>query len=587
MKLTTNKTLITLSLAAAISGCSQLANTNDTAEAIYYGGTVITMNDDSPIAQSVAVSDGKIIAVGDEATIKKNFASSDTNLIDLDGHTLMPGFIDSHSHFVAAGMKKATVEMDPAPAGRVNNIKDIQNLFSWELAKRDEDSTDWLIGTGYDAVFLEEGRHPTRHDLDAISTDTPILLIHFSGHQAVANSYLLEMMNIDENTLDPEGGTYQREDGSNVPNGVLEEAAWFPFYYIFLQTLGHDLDSRPENFIQDLTKALVVDIQKDYAQAGYTTITEQGMVPSTYHLVKELADNNKLYLDVGGSLFMKGEDASVEDIRAIYSAEYENHFRVLGGKASLDGGTPGRTGYLREAYQPQFEGEENYAGFLSMSVEQYNRHISEYYQADIPLYVHALGDAALDVALDGIEAALEVSPTGEYRRTQLIHTHLIADEQFDRIEAVDSTITFQMPHSFYYADFHASQRLGVARTEALLPAKTAFDRGISTTIHHDAPVSPIGQLDLISQSVNRTSRSGKVWGADERLSVMEALKASTINAAYQYYEEDRKGSLEVGKLADMVILDSNPLEIEPALLKDIQVIETIKEGNTVYSIEQN
>ena len=196
-------------------------------------------------------------------------------------------------------------------------------------------------------------------------------------------------------------------------------------------------------------------------------------------------------------------------------------------------------------------------------------------------FIHALGDAAVEQCINAVGYAEATDPYDDIR-TQLIHLQVVGEDQFDKLEKLDVSLTFQIAHNYYFADFHNSTTLGPERTRKLNAMKTAFDRGFSITFHHDSPVHPVDQLMLIWIAVNRESRSGAVYGPEERLSVYQALRAATIEGAWQFHEEDRKGSLEKGKLADMVVLSANPLKIKRENLRNIQVLETIKEGKTVF-----
>ncbi|MGL6313294.1 amidohydrolase [Vibrio sp. WXL103] len=565
-------------LASLVAALSMSAHAD--ADAIYFGGDILTMDDTMPKVEAVAIKDGKIVAVGKKDAIKAEHKDANTALIDLEGQTLMPSFFDAHSHFQMSGVKLAMVNLDPKPAGNIDSIKDIQREMSWALSKRDKDSKDWLIGWGYDNAMLEEGRHPTRHDLDAISTDVPIIAIHFSTHIIVANTYMLEMLGIDENSVAPSGGVIQREEGSMQPNGILEEAAIKPILLSMTQDLGVDQSQDlPQDFMFELSQKMVRDAQDVYASQGFTTVTELGLSPQTQALFQHMAATNQLKVDVAGGMFYFATD--VDTVVDNYSPEYNNGYRLAGLKANLDGGSPGRTAYLRDPYHVQFEGEQDYVGYSSMTADDLAKLASTYLEHDIPLFVHALGDGALDIAIEGLSVAKKAHP-GEDRRTQLIHLQQVQEDQFESLKDLDVTLTYQMAHSFYFADFHAKNIYGPERTAKLNPVQSGINHGFSTTIHHDSPVHPVDQFTLIWTAVNRVSRSGKVWGEDERISVMDALKASTINAAYQFREENQKGSLEVGKLADMIILDQNPLEVDPMKLKDLKVMVTLKEGEEIY-----
>lgn len=236
---------------------------------------------------------------------------------------------------------------------------------------------------------------------------------------------------------------------------------------------------------------------------------------------------------------------------------------------------------MRAPYAEQLEGEDNYRGYAAVTDAKVEEFLLDLYKRDIPAFIHSLGDASVDQAIKAVKVAEKAYP-GKDRRTQLIHLQQVQDDQFETMQDLDVTLTFQMAHSFYFADFHSKHVYGPERTAKLNPVQSAINYGFTPTIHHDGPVHPIDQFTLIWAAVHRTSRSGKVWGEDERISVMDALKASTIHAAYQFKEEDIKGSLEVGKMADMIIIDKNPLEIEPQALKELKVLETIKQGKSVY-----
>jgi len=200
----------------------------------------------------------------------------------------------------------------------------------------------------------------------------------------------------------------------------------------------------------------------------------------------------------------------------------------------------------------------------------------------VPLYIHALGDAAVDQAILALQQ-LPRQGAQALRQTQLIHVQQLQEDQLDQLADLNVSLTFQVAHNYYFGDFHREQIYGPLRTARLNPARSALDRGLSVSIHHDSPVHPIDQFTLIWAAVNRATRSGAVIGPEQRITVMEALQASTIGPAYQFFEADQKGSLEEGKLADMIVLSANPLEVDPMALRDIQVLRTFKEGKTVFS----
>ena len=547
---------------ALLSSCSNSGEQRARAESIYFNGDIITLNDRQPEAEAVVVVDGRIVMVGDYDEAEA-LSDSRTRWIDLDGKTLLPGFFDSHGHVTSVGSKLALVNVDPPPAGTADDIASIQAALRERLESAPPEPGEWLIASGYDHSQLAEGRHPTRHDLDEVSADLPIMLRHFSGHQSVVNSKVLELAGITAESEDPAGGRIHRFLNSREPNGILQESA---------QSLvrglsgggGFEPGATPgEDVLQRVDSAMKV-----YAAQGFTTVSNMG---GSAGVLRKMARQGRLPVDVIGA----GSDEE-------FSAEYEGRFRVGGSKMVLDGGSPGRSAYLREPYHEQIPGEKGYRGYPRYeSQAEINALVEAYYRAGTPTHIHALGDAAVDQAIAAVRAA-EAAVPGSDRRTQLIHVQQVQEDQMETLSELDVTLTFQVAHNFYFGDFHRDVIYGPERTARLNPVRSALDHGISATIHHDAPIHPVDQRMLIWASVNRVTRSGKVIGPEQRISVLEALKASTINAAYQFFEEDSKGSIEVGKSADFVVLSDNPLEVDPMTLKDIQVMETIKDDTTVY-----
>ncbi len=564
-----------------LSACSKHVDTSVSADIIFQGGSILTMNDLQPQAEALAIKDGEIIAVGDLSTIKMQFFGNSTELKNLNGGTLMPGFFDSHSHLASVGMKHALVGLDSPPAGNILSIDDIVAKLSLRLKDNPPKPGQWLVGMSYDHAMLKEKRHPTRFDLDNISQSIPIAVVHFSMHMIVLNSKALELQNITAHSKNPAGGHIHRVRGSNKPNGLLEETAMRGPFLNIIASLGDGSEFFDgKNFIE---KGLEI-----YAKNGFTTVIEAAAIPSQVKALKALAKNKRLKQDVIALQFF--EVSPLEDVRKNYSKEYQNNFRVGGGKVVLDGGSPGRTAYLKHPYHVAGDGHEaDYRGYPTIKKQQtLNALVGSYYQAQVPIFIHALGDAAVEMSIDAVSYAESKSQkatlaTKNRRRTQLIHLQQVDDGQFEQLKDLDVSLSFQIAHNFYFADFHAEQIYGPERTKRLNPVASALKNGLSVSLHHDAPVHPVDQFMLIFSAVNRTGRSGRVWGEDQRIPVLQALKASTINAAYQFHEEHHKGSLEVGKLADLIIIDKNPLLVDKEQLKDIKVLQTFKSGVSIFS----
>ena len=537
---------------------------------LYTNGTILTMTDAMPQAEAVAVKDGRILAVGSKRDVIKS-VTDEMETVDLHGSTLMPGFIDSHSHLGLAGTKLALANMSNPPAGPIRSIEDIKQGFRDWIKQHNITAGDGRVaaGWGYDHTQLKEHRHPTRDDLDEVSSSIPIVLIHFSTHQTVLNSAALKLFSIDENTPDPEGGRILRESGSLRPNGILQETASIP---VKLKIFGASYEEK---------KKRILKAQQNYLEHGFTTAQEAAVLDQEWvDAFRHLGRDGDLKLDVAGLAFFKVADQLLANYEQ--DRQYHDHFRLAGVKLILDGGSPGRSAFLRDPYYVQKEGEKYFRGVpLFPKQEDIDRMVSAYYQNGWQTYIHALGDAAIDQAVHAIELAEKQYP-GKERRTQIIHAQLFHEDQIEKVAQLDATVSFQIAHVYYFGDFHRRETFGPQLAEHLCPARSALDHNLSVTIHHDAPVHPADQLFLVWTAVNRVTRSGHVLGPDERISIEDALKASTINAAYQLFEEEEKGSLEPGKLADFVVLSDNPLEVEPMKIRDIQVLKTIKEGETVY-----
>ncbi|MGI9287820.1 MAG: amidohydrolase [Pseudomonadales bacterium] len=541
-----------------------------TLETIYFGGDILTMEGSTPeYVDAIGVANGKISFVGD-TDAAMIMASNTTKTVDLAGKTLIPGFIDSHSHFLLTAVKLATVNLDPPPAGTVRSVAGIVESMRTELQEGTYDDENWLFGWGYDTAMLVDGRHPTKADLDLVSNDIPIALLHFSTHMVVANSRALDIMGIDEKSVAPEGGVIRRMPNSMEPNGVLEEQAIYPVF----ERLG-DIGKG------DRLVTLLDSAQELYVSNGFTTALEFGATPRDITSIKSYAASGKLKIDLIAAIIAASQGAA--ETAKVHSNEYLNHFRIAGGKINLDGGTPGRTAYLRDPYHTQEEGMPNdYRGYSSIErQEDLNAIIQEFYKRNVPIFIHALGDAAIDQAIVAIQSAQGKFPREDIR-TQLIHLQVLREDQLETLEDLDVTLTFQNTHNFYFADFHNEVTLGPERTNKLNPLKSALEHGFSVTFHHDSPVHPVDSLGLIWIATNRAGRSGTVYGIEERLTPYQALYALTMAAAFQFFEEDKKGSLTAGKLADLLILSDNPLKIDRGKIRDIKVIETIKAGKTIY-----
>lgn len=537
------------------------------ADAIYTG-TIITMNAARPTAEALAVRNGRILAVGATGDVMRHRGAR-TRVVALQDDALLPGFIDAHSHLAYVAERAAEVNLSPAPMGAITSIADLQGALRSALPVAQATGQRSLVGSGYDHTRVAEQRRLTRQDLDEVSRTVPIVVNHFSGHMRVANTRALTEAGITNVTPDPPGGRLRR-DSRGALTGELEETAQALLDAV-LSASGSADSVATARQADDLLDAAA----KSYAAAGYTTAMEAWGTGPRLDRLKRASAAGRLAIDVVAFPHYADASPSAPDG---YSRTYRQHFRIGGVKLNLDGGSPGRTAYLREPYHEQLSGEQGYRGYPRFADQgALNELVTRYYTKGIPVVLHALGDAAVDQAIAAVTAAERAEP-GNDRRTQLVHLQQVQEDQLDSLTRLQVTLSFQVAHVYYFGDLHYTKIFGPDRAARLTPIRSALDRGLSVTIHTDAPVHPVDQMTLIWIAVNRQSASGRVLGAVQRVTVLEALAASTIGAAHQLFEEHEKGSLEPGKFADFVILDRNPLAIPAESLRNVRVVETIKEG---------
>ncbi len=558
---------IALAGLALLAACGAVPETRqappEPADIIFIGDNIVTM--DGTEATGVAVLGDRIVAVGAVEDILER-RTSDTRIVDLGDHTLLPGFIDAHGHVAVQARLINLVNLSSPPVGTATSIADIQQLLRDEIVAKGIPPGQWVIGYGYDESLLSDQRHPTRDDLNAVSADHPILLAHVSFHLAAMNSAGLAAYKYDAATADPAGGRIQRRAGTQEPNGVLEEAAaQRPMLERILVNDG---------FEDELRKTLDL-----YASYGVTTVQDGGAMMGDVAMMRAAAAREPLPIDLVAYPFLI---AMTEEQRAELRAEdYAGGFRLGGGKFVLDGSIQGKTGYLSEPYAETTEGEgADYRGYPAMSVETFQKLSRPFFERDVPLLIHANGDAAIDMMLNGVSNALGEQPSRDHR-TVMIHAQMMRDDQIDRAKALGVIPSYFSAHPFFWGDWHR-KILGEERASRISPIRTTIEKGVPFTVHNDSPIIPPDMMRLLWVTVNRKARSGYVLGADQQATVMEALYAMTQGAAYQYFEENEKGSIAPGKRADFVILGENPLTADPDALKDIPIVETIARGRTVY-----
>ena len=542
------------------------------ADAIYYGGDILTMTDDKPeYAQAIATKGEKIIFVGNkDKALEYKFGK--TKLIDLQGKTLMPGFVDGHSHVYGVGLQAMVANVLPSPDGDANSVEQIVNIL--KAAQHNPDYTTFIektgaiLGFGYDDAELD--RYPTKMDLDLVSTDKPVIIIHTSGHLSVANSKALAMAGIDASTKNPDGGLIRRMPNSQEPSGVLEENAHFALLFKLMQSFDPELQDK-----------MLEEGQKMYTKYGYTTAQEGRATQEAYDSMVRASKANKFVIDVVAYADMATSSSFMNS--TYNSKDYTNHFRIGGVKLNFDGSPQGKTAWLTHPYLKAPEGQEQgYAGYPTFSDEQAYKYVETAFANGWQVMTHANGDAAIEQFLNAVENANNKLGKKD-RRPVLIHGQTIRQDQVNRLKELGVFPSLFPMHTFYWGDWHVNSVLGHPRADFISPTHAVRKQGLMFSTHHDAPVALPNALRVLDATVNRTTRTDQVLGPEQRVSVYTALQAMTIWPAYQHFEETSKGQLKQGMQADLIILDNNPLKIKPAELHNLHVLETISRGKTVYS----
>lgn len=558
----------TASVVAIVAGAGALVAQETLAERIFLG-RIITMDDSQPVAEALAVAGGVIIAVGARDAVMA-LAGPETVVTELGERALIPGFVDAHGHVTMGGLQALSANLLAPPDGDVTDIASLQEtLRAWIAANAEAvAATNLIVGFGYDPAQLAEQRHPTRQELDAVAADVPLIAVHQSGHILTANSAALALGEVGPDTPDPVGGVIRREADGVTPNGVLEEMAMAAVLVRSLNQIG---EAGGRAFVEAGTRL--------WARYGYTTAQEGRATPGTYLLLKAVAAEGKLPIDVAAYA-----DVLVDRdfIKANQSDTYEGQLRMAGAKLTIDGSPQGFTAYRdRPYYDPVGDYAPGYLGYAAAPTEVFVDAVEWCYANGVQLLTHANGEAAIDILIAAHEAA-QAKHDATGRRDVLIHGQFIREDQVDAHNRLGIIPSLFPMHTFYWGDWHREHTVGPAMADNISPTGWVMARGMRWSTHHDAPVAFPDSIRVLDATVTRRSRSGDILGPWHRVPVMEALKAMTLWPAYHHFEDDRKGSLEVGKLADLVVLSADPLAVEPETLDQIKVVETIKDGVTVF-----
>lgn len=524
---------------------------------IYHSGQIITMNTQQPTAQAIVIEEGLITFVGSNEE-SKTYCDEETQLIDLHRQVMIPAFIDSHSHFISLANSLRQCDLSFA-----TSFEEIVQLLKTYIEKAHPKANEWIVASGYDQDHIKQG-HPNKFILDQVSSNHPIMISHVSMHMGVINSKAIELLGIDSKMPDPYGGRYGRVDGSQEVSGFLEENAFI--------TINQKIPMVDVGMMLDLMDRA----QTIYASYGITTIQDGMVVPEVFQLLELAANQQRLQLDVVGYVDLAHAHHLMKN-HAQYQGDYLNHFRFGGYKIFLDGSPQGRTAWMETPYV----GEAEYYGYPTLSDKELRNLIETAIQEQVQLLAHCNGDAASNQYLTQFEAVMSEHPELSTCRPVMIHAQLLRKDQLSRVAKLHMIPSFFIAHTYYWGDTHI-KNFTKERASQISPAHSCERLKIPFTLHQDSPVIMPNMLETMDCAINRVTKKGIILDEEECLTPYEALHALTINAAHQYFEEKRKGSIEPGKLADLVILDGNPLTTDKSQIKQIKVIQTIKEGKIIY-----
>jgi len=537
-------------------------------QTIYYGGDIVTMDGATPAyVEAVVEQDGKIVFVGDK---KEAFAQYEDNSlrIDLEGKTLLPGFLDPHSHFMSAVSMVNQVNVAAPPVGTATSIPEIIAKLKAFQKNKLIPKGGWIVGWGYDQDLIKEQRHVTKTDLDAAFPDTKVMIIHVSMHGAVLNSQALAWAGIDADTETPAGGVIARLPGSNEPAGLVMENAYIPVF------------AKLPNPSQEAMLDLVKPAQMMYAGNGYTQAVEGFSHIKDIDFLRKAASQERLFIDL---LTLPG----YTEVTKVFAdpdkypfGVYNNHLKIQAVKITLDGSPQAKTAYTREPYLTGGpNGEKDWRAAPSMTQEQLDKLTQSVFAKNIPLHIHCNAGGAIDMMIKTLEHA-GISAKDD-RRTLIVHSQFMWPDQLPHYKTLGLTPSFFTLHTFYWGDVHI-KNIGKQRAAMLDPMKSAVDLDLVVSNHTDFNVTPLNPFWVIWSAMARESRTGVIVGPDQRVDAYTALQAMTTGPAWQVFEEERKGRIKVGLLADFVILRNNPLKQPVAEIKDNEVLATIKEGKLIY-----
>lgn len=565
------KKLITLAVASLASFNAFSGNKAD-ADTVFYGGTIITVSDKQPEVTGLAIKDGSIMAVGSQAGILQEYVGANTRLVNLKGRTVMPGFVEPHLHISATALSDYVMLDLSNFKLPYDTIDTIINKLRAHIAKLP--AGEWVIGFGVDPARTEPFMAElTADQLDKASTTHPIFVFNQSGHIAYVNHKAMEVAGIKEDTPNPgNGGVYVR-DAQGKLTGVLNE---FPAFAAFAKQMK---PTSSEAIVDAYMKTV-----KNMAATGITTSSEMGLgafmpVEVEHAMVQKLSHQADFPIRVRGYYW----GTSLNDkVAMVKPNEGDDKFRMIGVKYIADGSTQGLTAALSQPYNYP-KGTTN-RGALDWEDEKLYSTAKPYFDQGWQISIHSNGDRAIGQALDVYARLQKDQPKSADRRLRIEHFTTATEKEIDQTQKLRVVPSMTIGHVGLWGEIFHNHLLGPERADRIDPGASLAKRGIRFSYHSDSPVSPFGPLQYISTGATRLWQTPprQILGPKQRVAVDQAIKAVTLDAAYAMFMEDKAGSLEPGKWADLIILDQNPRITEPAKIPDINVLETWVNGKPVF-----
>jgi predicted amidohydrolase YtcJ len=528
----------------------------DYADLVLWNGPIITMDRNRRIVEAVAVKDGRITAVGYRPEVQRLIGPR-TEIVDLEGKTVTPGLVNTHDHFLEHGLASAFNVDIRYP--RARSIKEIVGLLE-ERVKKAEPS-QWVLGNVWDETLLEERRFPTKYDLDPVSPDNPVYIKRVF-QMGVANSVALEKAGISKDTRDPELGTIERDEGGE-PTGLLRGRAT-------------ELVTSVIRWTRDDKLQAVRQACRDFHAVGFTTVIEPGLLSEDIEALRESHDRGELTVR---TLVQVGFLRSLEQTRwavESYQVGGDDTLRIIGLKMAIDGGVGPRTALFYDGYADR----PDVHGVQSLEAETLKEMVHLGHVHGFQVAIHAIGDKAIDITMDAYEYAQRKSPRPDPRH-QIVHCYFPSEKALRQIMELGVVVNTQTPFFYFLGDSFV-EALGLERCKMCMPVKTLSEVGIPVGISHDATVTPpLPNIGLYA-SVSRRTIKGMVLGTGEAVDTYTALGFYTVPAAVHCFMEDKVGSVEVGKYADLAVWNFNPLEAEAEELKDWRCLMTFVGGVKVY-----